>query len=67
MLFKKEVLKEQQLGYWEEKSYMLVVPKDENQDLVDGIFDKVSKVEGVKLLEKKYLSQEEPRKYESEL
>ena len=46
---------------------MLVVPKDDNQDLVDGIFDKVSKVEGVKLLEKKYLSQEEPRKYESEL
>ena len=67
MLFKKEVLKEQPLGYWEEKSYMLVVPKDESQNLVDGIFDKVANMEGVKLLEKKYLSQEEPRKHEAKL
>lgn len=61
MLFKKEVLKEAPLGYWEEKSYMLAVPKDESKDLVDEIFDKVAKMKDVKLLEKKYLSKEEPR------
>ena len=40
MFFKKkeksEVLQEAPLGYWEEKSYMLAVPKDESKDCWRG-------------------------------
>lgn len=60
MFFKKESLQEAPLGYWEEYSYMLVVPKDDNEDLVSGIFEKVSDMNDVELIEKKYLSDEEP-------
>lgn len=67
MFFKKESLQEAPLGYWEEYSYMLAVPKDENEDLISGIFEKVSNMNDIKLIEKKYLSDEEPRKYEGSL
>lgn len=60
MLFKKEEYKEAPLGYWEEYSYMLVVPKDDNEDLISSIFDRASKMKDIKLLEKKFLSDEEP-------
>ncbi len=45
-------LKEAPLGYWEEKSYMVVIPKDESQDIFDGMFDRVANIKGVTIKEK---------------
>lgn len=53
-------LKEAPLGYWEEKSYMLVIPKDESKDMLDGIFDRVGAVKGVKIKAKSLPGQENP-------
>lgn len=59
MLFKKkkesinvDSLKEAPLGYWEEASYMMVIPKDESKDMTEGIFDRVSGIDGVEIIER---------------
>ena len=63
MFLKKEkadVLKEAPLGYWEEKSYMLVIPKDDNEDLITPIFERISTIENIEIKEKRYLTENEP-------
>lgn len=69
MFFKKkdkdkavDSLKEAPLGYWEEKSYMLVVPKDESKDMLEGLFDRVAAIEGVEIKGKCIPSEEKPGK-----
>lgn len=54
-----ENLTEAPLGYWEEKSYFLVIPRDESVNLYDGIFERVSSIEGVKIKAKK-MPEEQP-------
>lgn len=77
MFFKKkeknnnlEALKEAPLEYWEEKSYMMAVPKDESKDILDGLFDRVAAVKGVEIKAKSLQSEEQPGKiilvYDSE-
>ena len=65
-----EELKESPLGYWEKESYMLVVPEDHNKELIENIYNKVSNIEGVKIIEQNNLTNNEPGKiklsYENE-
>ncbi len=44
---KKKELVEAPLGYWEEKSYMLAIPKDEKYEFSTSAFDRVSAIEGL--------------------
>lgn len=53
-------LKEQPLGYWEEKSYMLVVSENPTKELLETIFERVADIEGVKVKEKHNLTALEP-------
>ncbi len=65
MFFKKkgrEVLEEAPLGYWEEKSYLLAIPKDSSVDMLDGIFERVAAIEGLTLIAKSYPGEEQPGK-----
>lgn len=45
------------LGYWEEKSYMIIIPKDDKEDLLEGIFDRISKLDGVELLKSHFYAE----------
>ena len=64
MFFKKkkdnnlESIKEAPLNYWEEKSYMMAIPKDSSKDMLEGIFDRVSGIKGV-VIKAKSLPDEE--------
>lgn len=60
MFFKKKKLREAPLGYWEEKSYMQVIPRDSRKDFVSEILDNVSKVQEFEIKEKKPLTPQEP-------
>lgn len=66
MFFKKKgknkALKEAPLGYWEEQSYFLVVPKDESKDMTNGIFERVAAVKGIEIKEKSLPDKEGPGK-----
>lgn len=53
-----EELKEQPLGYWEEFSYMMVVPSDATEELLEGIIDRVSALDEIKVLESHPLTDE---------
>jgi len=53
-------LKEQPLGYWEEESYMLIVPREANEELLDGIIDRVSSLKEVEIKESNPLTEESP-------
>ena len=44
------------LGYWEEKSYMLAIPEHEEENPLEGIFDRVETISGVEILEKRDMS-----------
>ncbi len=70
MFFGKKKLKEEPLGYWEEKSYMQIIPRDYTQDFISGIFDRVSMMEDIEVLEKKSITENNPGsikvKYEGE-
>lgn len=73
MLFKKEKkeeLKEAPLNYWEEESYMLVVPEEMTKEIPTGIFERIAQIENVKIKEKNELKEDEPGKvkltYENE-
>ena len=46
-------LKESPLGYWEEKSYMLAIPENEEENPLIGLFDRVENIAGVEILEKR--------------
>ena len=55
-------LKEEPLQYWEEKSYMMALPKDSSVNFWDGIFDRVAAIEGVTVKAKCLPSPEQPGK-----
>lgn len=67
---KNEEFKEQPLGYWEEKSYMLVIPENPTNELLESVCDRVSSIEGIKIIKKEDLKDNEPGKiklsYENE-
>ena len=63
MFFKKnktEELKEEPLGYWEKESYMQIVPETPAGEFLDSMCERVSKIEGVEILEESKLTQKEP-------
>lgn len=60
MFFSKKKLNEEPLGYWEEDSYMQIIPRDYTQDYVAGIFDRVSKMEDIEVIEKKSITEKNP-------
>lgn len=64
MFFKKKektpVLQEAPLGYWEEESYMMAVPKDESKDILDGLFERVAAIEGVEIKAKCLPNEDHP-------
>lgn len=55
---RKQVNKPQQqpLGYWEEQSYMIAIPKDESVNFEDNILEKIASVEGLTIKQKKNFS-----------
>lgn len=57
---KKKNLEEAPLGYWEEKSYMMIIPQNELRNPLVGLFDRVADIKGVKILEQRELSDKEP-------
>lgn len=57
---KKKSLEEAPLGYWEEKSYMMIIPSNELRNPLVGLFERVADIEGVEIIEKKDLSDTEP-------
>lgn len=60
MFFKKKKLKEAPLGYWEEQSYMQVIPRDSTKDFMSEILDRVSNTKEFKIQEKRPLTSQEP-------
>jgi len=56
MFFKKKEkeLKEAPLYYWEEKSYMLAIPKNEDEDILRDSLDRISAIEGVEVKDNYY-------------
>lgn len=44
-------LVEEPLGYWEEQSYMLAIPKDENSDFLKNSIERIKEIPGLTLLE----------------
>lgn len=59
-LKKHKKLEEAPLGYWEESSYMLVIPEDATEELLDGIFERTQQLEDVEVIEKHALTVTEP-------
>ena len=53
-------LKEMPLGYWEQDSYMAIIPEDGKLVLDDRLFDRVANIEGVELKAKINLTEKEP-------
>ena len=53
-------LKELPLGYWEEDSYMTIIPENGNIVLDERLFERVSNIEGVELKAKINLTEKEP-------
>lgn len=51
-MFKK--IKEAPLNYWEEKSYMLVVPANQKDNFLNDSFDRIEKIENLKIKEKDF-------------
>ncbi len=58
-MFKKSNLSltEAPLGYWEEKSYMLAIPEDEEKNPMIGLFERVEKIPDLEILAKRDLSE----------
>ncbi len=62
MLFNKNKnveLTEAPLGYWEEYSYMVIIPQNNKNPLI-GLPDRVADIKGVKILEHQELTDKEP-------
>lgn len=51
-MFKK--IKEQPLNYWEEKSYMMAVIRDEHKNYIETSFEKISNIKNLKIKDKNY-------------
>ncbi len=49
-MFKK--IKEAPLNYWEEKSYMLAISKEDSEEYITEGFERLSKFEGIEILDK---------------
>lgn len=62
MITMKKKLTESPLGYWEQESYMIIVPKDPTEELLEGIVDRISKIEELTILEQHPLTIENPGK-----
>lgn len=45
-------IKEAPLNYWEEKSYMLVIPPSDNEDSITEGLERISNIEGIKIIDK---------------
>lgn len=56
MFFKKKEPKytEAPLGYWEEKSYMLAIPANEEEDILKDSIDRIASIEGVEVKDNHY-------------
>lgn len=52
-------LEPQPLGYWEEHSYMIVIPRDSSVDVTKGIFEKFAAIEGVTIKKSQDFNAEE--------
>ena len=63
-------LKEEPLGYWEKESYMLIVPKVPNKDLLEDVAKRISNIDDVNIIEEQRLGEKNPGKiklsYENE-
>lgn len=70
MFFKKKKIEEAAMGYWEEQSYMQIIPEEIKKDFISGILDRVSSIDEIEVKEKKPLTSKEPGSikfiYESE-
>lgn len=55
-------LREAPLAYWEEKSYMMAIPRDNSADMLDGIFDRVAAIKGVTVKAKSLPDENQPGK-----
>lgn len=65
-----EELKEEPLGYWEKESYMQVIPENPTKELLESVCERISNIDGIKIIEKEKLTENEPGKiklnYENE-
>ena len=52
-------LQEAPLGYWEEKSYMSIIPRNQSENLISEIFQRLEN-KGINILEKRELTEEAP-------
>lgn len=58
MFFKKKKYVEMPLYYWEEKSYMMVIPKDKKDLLLKDSFDRIKAIAGLEVIENTYSIQD---------
>lgn len=57
-MFRKKELVEANLGYWEEKSYMMIIPRDIEGDLLKQALNELEKAKEIKLLSQNYKLEE---------
>ncbi len=57
-MFKKKELVEAPLGYWEEKSYMMIIPRKDEEDLLKEAINRLEKSKEVKLINQNYKLEE---------
>ena len=65
-----EEYEEKPLGYWEEESYMIVIPENNIKELVETATKRIADIEGVKIIKSDELTNNKPGKiklsYENE-
>lgn len=54
VILMKKVFKEEPLCYWEEKSYMMVIPEDDTKNILNDSLGRISKIAGVKIIDTNY-------------
>ena len=47
----KKTLIEAPLGYWEEKSYMMTIPKDDSKNLLSDVIERIATIPKVKIVD----------------
>lgn len=57
-MFRKKELVEANLGYWEEKSYMMIIPRDEEGDLLKQALSELEQAKEIKLVSQNYKLEE---------
>lgn len=50
----KKTLIEAPLGYWEEKSYMMAIPKDDSKNLLSDVIERIATIPKVKIVDTDY-------------